>query len=257
MNFSANLGFLFREMALLEAVDAAAGAGFSAIECHWPYATDPAEFRAVLDRHHLPLVGINTEIGNRERGDFGLAALPGRETEARIVIDQAIDYAAASGAQNIHVMAGKAEGEAAEATFLANLRYADARIGARDIGLLIEPLNRRDAPGYFLRALEHAVRLVETAGIARLKIMFDCYHLQIEGGDLLERFTRHLPVIGHVQIAAVPDRGEPGQGEIDFRWLLPRLRAAGYDGWIGAEYRPRAGTAAGLGWLKAFTEAGP
>lgn len=255
MKFSANLGFLFRELTLLDAVHAAATAGFSAIECHWPYATDPNGFRAALDQHDLPLLALNTEVGSRERADFGLAAIPGRETEARAVIDQAIDYAAASGARNVHVMAGKAEGEAAEATFSANLRYADSRIGNRDIGLLIEPLNHRDAPGYFLRTLEHAAQLVEAVGIARLKIMFDCYHVQIEGGDLLARFKCNLLQIGHVQIAAVPGRGEPDEGEIDYRWLLPQLRAAGYDGWIGAEYRPRTGTPAGLGWLKAFTEA--
>jgi hydroxypyruvate isomerase len=254
MKVSANLGFLFREFSLLDAVHEAARAGFTAIECHWPYDTDPAALRAALDEHRLPLLAINTEVGNRERGDFGLAAIPERQAEARALIDQAVDYAAASAARNVHLMAGRASGTAAEATFIDNLHYAAERIGDREIGLLIEPLNHRDAPGYFLNSLEQAAAIVDAADMPRLRIMFDCYHLQIEGGDLLTRFKTHLARIGHVQIAALPDRGEPDIGEIDYRWLLPQFGFAGYDGWIGAEYRPRAGTLAGLGWLQSFAE---
>lgn len=250
MKLSANLGFLFRELPLLDAVHAAADAGFGAIELHWPYDTDPAALRAVLADRNLPLLAVNTAVGDRARGDFGLAAIPGREAEARAAIDQAVDYAVAAGAANVHVMAGRTGGAAAEATYLDNLRYADERIGDRAVGLLIEPLNHRDAVGYFLRTLEHAAAVIETAKIARLKVMFDCYHMQIEGGDLLTRLAASLPIIGHLQIAAVPDRGEPDAGEVDFRWLLPQMIAAGYAGWIGAEYRPRSTTAAGLGWLQ-------
>ncbi len=256
MRFSANLGFLFSELALPAAIRAAGAVGFGAVELHWPYATDPATVRAALDEARLPLVALNTAPGNRERGDFGLSAVTGREEDARRAIDQAVAYAAATGAANIHVMAGIAEGEAAQATFLENLRYADAVIGARAIGILIEPINRRDAPGYFLHTLEDAVRIQDNAGIGRLRIMFDCYHLQIEGGDLLKRAAANLGRIGHVQFAAVPDRGEPDRGEVDYAALLPAIAAAGYSGWFGAEYRPRSTTLAGLGWLDAFAGRG-
>jgi hydroxypyruvate isomerase len=250
--FSANLGFLFREVPLLDAVAAAAGAGFGAVECHWPYDTDPARLRAALEAHNVPLLALNTAPGDRERGDFGLAAMPGREDEARRGIDQAIAYAAAVGARHIHVMAGYAEGSEARAVFIDNLAYADARIGDRKIDLLIEPLNRRDAPGYFLRTLEQALDILDRAAIGRLKIMFDCYHLQIEGGDLLRRYQAHRQHIGHIQFAAVPDRGEPDQGEVAYERLLPALVDAGYGGWLGAEYRPRSDTFSGLAWQRRY-----
>lgn len=252
MKISANLGFLFKDLTLPDAIRAAAKADFGAIELHWPYATDPAVVRAALDETALPLIALNTAPGSRERGDFGLSAVPGREEEARRTIDEAVAYAVATGAANIHVMAGRAEGEAALATFVDNLRYADGLIGSRAIGILIEPLNRGDAPGYFLHTLEDAIAVQDAAGIDRVKLMFDCYHLQIEGGDLLKRVEANLDRIGHVQIAAVPDRGEPDRGEVAYDRLLPAIVAAGYSGWIGAEYRPRTSTVAGLGWLEAF-----
>jgi hydroxypyruvate isomerase len=252
VKFSANLGFLFKEHSLLDAIGEAARAGFTAIEAHWPYDTPAADFRAALVAAHLPLLGINTGVGDRARGDFGLSAVPGREAEARALIDQAIDYAVASGGNAVHIMAGKAEGAAAHATFLANLRYADTRIGDREIALLIEPLNHRDAPGYFLRTLDQALALIDAANISRLKIMFDCYHMQIEGGDLLARFQAHKSDIGHVQFAGVPDRTEPDTGEIAYDRLLAAIVEAGYTGWLGAEYRPRGNTRDGLGWLARF-----
>ncbi len=252
MKFSANLGFLFREMPLSDAVRAAAKAGFTAVECHWPHDIDPLALRAILHEAGMPLLSLNTPSGDQRRGDQGLAAVPGREAEARRAIDQAISCAASVGARNIHVMAGKAEGPAARAAFLNNLAYANAQIGERDIGLLIEPLNHRDAPGYFLRTLEAALGILDSAGIERLKVMFDCYHMQIEGGDLLRRYQAHAASIGHIQFAAVPDRGEPDTGEVAYERLLPALVDAGYGGWLAAEYRPRESTERGLGWLGRF-----
>jgi hydroxypyruvate isomerase len=252
MKFSANLGFLFRELPLLDAVRAARRVGFSAVECHWPYDTDAGILHSVLHETATPLLALNTAPGDRARGDFGLSAVPGREAEARSAIDQAIAYAIATGAHNIHVMAGKAEGEGARAAFVANLRYANAAIGPRDIGLLIEPINWRDAPGYFLRTLDQALAIRDAVGNARLKVLFDCYHLQIEGGDLLRRYQAHAADVGHIQFASVPDRAEPDTGEVAFDRLLPAIVDAGYAGWLGAEYRPRAGTQASLGWLRSI-----
>jgi hydroxypyruvate isomerase len=134
-----------------------------------------------------------------------------------------------------------------------NLRYADQQIGDRDISLLIEPLNSRDAPGYFLKSVEEAAALIDVAGIARLRMMFDCYHTQIQGGDLLRRFQTYAARIGHIQIASVPERCEPDTGEVAYERLLPAMVESGYAGWFGAEYRPRAGTVAGLVWLSRFT----
>jgi len=256
MKLSANLGFLFRELPLPDAIHAAARAGFGAVECHWPYDVDPAAIRAALSETGLPMLSLNTAVGDSAKGDLGLAAVPGREAEARRLIDQAIDYAVVVGARNVHVMAGRAEGPAARAAFVSNLRYADARISARQINILVEPLNHRDGAGYFLRRLEDAVALIDSVGIARLKVMFDCYHLQIEGGDLLRRFQQYAAYVGHIQFAGVPDRGEPDVGEVAYEWLLPSLVEAGYAGWIGAEYRPRGGTLAGLGWMRQLPRQG-
>jgi hydroxypyruvate isomerase len=252
MKFSANLGFLFREFALPDAIRTAARAGFGAVECHWPYDVDPAAVRAALAETGMPMLGLNTGVGDRDKGEFGLAAVPGRERDARQLIDQAVEYAAAIGAANVHVMAGRAEGAIARRTFAENLRYVDERIGDRPIGILIEPLNHRDAAGYFLRTLEDAVALVDLLGISRLKVMFDCYHLQIEGGDLLRRYRASAAEVGHVQFASVPERSEPDTGEVAYERLLPALVDAGYGGWLGAEYKPKDGTLAGLGWMKLF-----
>lgn len=245
---SANLGFLWTELALPEAVRAAARAGFGAVECHWPYQTAEADLRAALQETGLPLLGLNTVRGNP--GEMGLAALPGREAEARAAIDQAIAYADAVDAANIHVMAGTASGAAAAAAFAQNLRYACA---ATRRTVLIEPLNHRDAPGYFLQTSAQALGIITALGLANLKLMFDCYHLQIMEGDLSRRLEALLPHIGHIQIAAVPSRAEPDEGEVDYRHILQLVDRIGYEGWVGAEYRPRAGTEAGLGWIGRLT----
>ncbi len=253
VKLSANLGFLWTELALPDAIATAAAAGFGAVECHWPYDHQPEVVAAALADARVPMVGINTRRGDPARGDFGLAAVPGREAEAAAGIDEAVDYAAAIGCANVHVMAGPAEGPDAHRTFLANLTRACER-GAGGgaggaVGVVIEPLNHRDTPGYFLSGLEQAAAIVGEVGAPNLGIMFDCYHLQIMGGDLLRRFEAHRALIGHVQFAGVPSRGEPDEGEVDYRWLLPAMAAAGWDGWFGAEYRPATTTEAGLGWL--------
>lgn len=253
MAFSANLGFLFTGRPLVEAVRAAKAAGFGAVECHFPYETDPGKLRAVLAETGLPLVGINTRAGDLAAGDFGLAALPDRVAEARAAIDQAIGYAGAAGAGAVHVMAGRTDGgAAAEKTFRDNLGYAAAQAARHGVGILIEPINHRDAANYHLASIEQAARIVEDLGADNLRIMFDCYHVQVAQGDVTTRFRAHRDLIGHVQIAAVPDRGEPDTGELDHAYLIAAIRDAGYTAPIGAEYRPRgADTEVGLGWLKA------
>ncbi|EXL03047.1 isomerase [Aquamicrobium defluvii] len=252
MSFSANLGFLWTELPLPDAVRAAKRAGFTAVELHWPYATDAMEMKQALAETGLPVLGLNTSRGNLENGDFGLSALPGRERDARAAIDQALAYAEAIGASAVHVMAGKTGAPEARETFIDNLRYAADKAAPSGITILIEPINRHDAPGYFLRDNETAAAIIAEAGRANIRIMFDCYHVGRAGKPVLEEFEAHKDRIGHVQFAAVPDRGEPDSGEIDFACLLPKLAEGGYRGHFGAEYRPRSTTEAGLGWLAAW-----
>lgn len=235
--FSANLGFLFTELPLPDAIRAAARAGFAAVECHWPYDTPVDSVRAALAETGLPMLGLNTRRGDVAAGDNGLAAVPGREAEARAAIDEAIDYARAIDCGAVHVMAGFASGEAAEACFVANLRYAVER-AAPDVTVLIEPLNRFDAPGYFLSTSAQAVALIEAVASDRLKLMFDCYHIQIQEGDLTRRLDALRPLIGHIQFASVPDRGAPDHGEVNYPWLFRWLDGHGFDRPLGAEYKP-------------------
>jgi hydroxypyruvate isomerase len=245
---SANLGFLWADLPLPDAIRAAKRAGFEAVECHWPYAVPSANVKAALLDTGLAMLGLNTTRGGA--GDNGLSAIPGREAEARAAIDEAVAYAAAINCANIHVMAGFTDrGAAAEQTFRANLTYACAQAAPHGITILIEPLNSRDAPGYHLSDMDHAIATIKAVGAPNLKAMFDCYHIQIMQGDLAKRLAACLPHIGHIQIAAVPDRGEPDAGEVNYPWLLPAIDAMGWDGFIGAEYKPRAGTDAGLGWM--------
>lgn len=250
--FSANLGFLWQELSLPDAIHAAKTAGFDAVECHYPYDTPPEAVRQALSETGLAMLGLNTARGNVAAGDNGLAAIPARQDEARRAIDQAIDYAVAISAQNVHVMAGKANGEEARTTFVANLRYACERAGTAGVTVLIEPLNHRDAPGYFLQTADQALDIISAVGARNLKLMFDCYHIQIMQGDLTHRLQAHMAAIGHIQIAAVPDRREPDHGEIDYRHILRFLETLGYDKPIGAEYRPATTTDAGLAWLQAY-----
>lgn len=250
--FSANLGLLWRELALPDAIRAAGRAGFDAVECHWPYSVPVDAVRAALGETGLAMLGINTVAGRLENGENGLAALSGREAEARAAIDQAIDYASAIGARNVHVMAGSAEGELARQTFVSNLTYAAARAATRGITILIEPLNRFDWPRYFLRTTDEATEIIAATGASNLKLMFDCYHVQITEGDLTRRLQALMPIIGHIQIAGVPDRGEPDRGEVNYRHIVDVLESLGYDRPIGAEYRPAGPVEAGLGWMKAL-----
>jgi hydroxypyruvate isomerase len=250
--FSANLGFLWPDRPLLARIDAAAAAGFKAIELHWPYDTPAAEVKAAVARHGMALLGINTVVGEPGK-DMGLGAVPGREQEFAAAIDQSIAYCLGSGAIAIHAMAGKVPPERlaeGREVLIANLKPAAQKAAAHGLTLLLEPLNQRDAPGYFYSTLEPAAEIIAAVGAPNLKLMFDCYHVGVSQGDILKRLERFMPLVGHIQIAAVPSRGEPDEGEIAYRAVFDEIDRLGYAGWVGAEYKPRAATDAGLGWVK-------
>ena len=251
--FSANLGFLWNTLTLPQAIRIASESGFDAVECHFPYEHAPEDVKAALQETGLPMLALNTVRGNVEAGDFGLCAMPGREEEAEAAIRQAIDYAKDVGIRNVHVMAGKSAGNPwAEATFLNNLRLAAEFATPAGIGVLIEPINHRDVPNYFLNTVEQAAGLIRTLGLAPIRMMFDLYHVQITQGDILRRLEEHMPAIGHIQIASVPGRREPDKGELAIDRVIGQLDDLGYEGYIGAEYIPEKTEADGLGWLKDF-----
>lgn len=253
--FSANLGFLWKELDLPDAIRAAASAGFDAVECHWPYDIPTSSVNAALEQTGLTMLGLNTQRGNVDAGDNGLAAIVGRESEARDYIDEAVAYAHAIDCPNVHVMAGYSDkGSASIATFHDNLRYACQSAHKHGITVLIEPLNHFDAPGYHLSTIDEALDTLAKLAQSNLKIMFDCYHLQIMQGDLIRKLKTHLPSIGHIQVAAVPDRSEPDNGELHYPNIYKALQDMGWSGYIGAEYKPRTDTASGLGWLNKLRE---
>ena len=249
MRFSANLGFLWADRTLPDAVRAAHAAGFDAVECHWPYATPAAEVLAALDDTGLKMLGLNTSRGDVAAGDNGLSAIPGRTAEARAAIDAALAYARAIGTRNVHVMAGFADGPEAHATFVDNLRYACEAAAADGVTILIEPLNAFDAPGYALRDTAHAARVIADVGADNLKLMFDCYHVGRTEGDVIARLRALFPLIGHIQFAAVPDRGAPDHGEVDYASVFAEITALGWNAPLGAEYKSGTDTDATLGWL--------
>jgi len=251
--FAANLAYLFGDRPFIGRFASAAAAGFTAVELQAHYDTAPSAIRAELDRHKLTILGINTS-GGRE-GELGLAAVPGREQDFASLFRQALDYAIAIGAVSIHCLAGAVPPErrpAAEKVFINNLVRAADLAASHGLKLLIEPINPRDRPDYFLTRVEHAADLIDRIGRDNVKIQFDFYHAQIVGGDLIRRFEKHLPFIGHVQIAAVPSRAEPDEGEVNYPAVLDALDTVGYAGWIGCEYKPRGRTEDGLVWARPF-----
>ena len=252
--FAANLGYLFTDRGLLERIDAAAACGFKAIELQFPYDVPASAVTAAIAKNKLTILGVNTPPGERE-GEFGLAAVPGREKDFQGLFNRALDYAAAIGGSAVHCLAGKVALEqrpAAERVFIDNLKWAADLAAAKKIALLIEPINARDRPNYFLNRVEHAADIVAKVGKPNIAIQFDFYHAQIVGGDLAYRLEKHMAVIGHMQCAAVPSRHEPDEGEVNYPYLFEAVDRLGYRGWIGAEYRPRTRTEEGLGWARPY-----
>jgi 2-dehydrotetronate isomerase len=253
--FSANLGFLWPDLPLLDRVDAAGRAGFKAIEMHWPYDLSPQSVRDLCRKYGMELLGINTVPGNFAAGENGLGALPGREREFQAAVDQSINFCAEAGGKAVHCMAGRVEANdrsQALKVFVANLRTAAAKAGDAGLTVLLEPLNIKDAPGYFYSRASEGVSVLEEVDRPNVKLMFDGYHVGMMGDDVVETLDRYYPVVGHVQIAAVPSRAEPDEGTVDFRKLLKALDERGYAGWVGAEYKPRGQTDAGLSWMQSL-----
>lgn len=253
MRFSANLGFLWQDRSLTDAIRAAKGAGFAAVEMHWPYEYDATELADTLAQCELPLLGINTDRGDLTAGENGLSALAGREDEARSAIDQALAFAQIAGSHAVHVMAGNATGEKAHTTFCNNLIYACQRAQAIEMMVLIEPLNHHDAPHYFLKTSLQAIAIIEALNLPNLKLMFDCYHIQIMEGDLTRRLEQCLPHMGHIQFASVPDRGRPDEGEINYHHLFRKIHELGWQAPLGAEYKPAGPTEETLGWMSEYS----
>lgn len=246
--FSANLGFLWNDRPLPDAIRAAAAAGFDAVECHWPYDTPVEETTAALTDTGLTMLGINTRRG--DDGEFGLAAVAGRTDEARLFIDEALSYAAAMGAKAVHVMAGIAPPQPdAFLTYLGNLRYACKRAAPHGITILIEPLNAVDNPGYYLSNMKDAAGVIDAVDRPNMKLMFDCYHAQITEGEVASILPDLLPIIGHVQFASVPGRNEPNLGTLDYKEVFGLLDELGWTQPLGAEYRPVADVESGLSWM--------
>ncbi|OAN79192.1 isomerase [Jannaschia sp. EhC01] len=248
--FSANLGFLWTDRPLPDAIHAAKAAGFDAVECHWPFDVDPADVAAALQETGLPMLGLNTRRGDVAGGENGLAALPGREDEARAAIDEALDYAARISAGAVHVMAGFAEGPEARDTFIKALHDACEGAAKRDQVILIEPLNRFDAPGYFLGTTDLAAEIIAEVAAPNLRLMFDCYHVGRTEGDVIGRLRALYPLIGHIQFASVPDRGAPDHGDLGYAGVFAEIAALGWSQPLGAEYKPGGPTEDTLGWMR-------
>jgi len=272
--FAANLSWMYTELPMEQRFAAAARDGFTAVEILSPYVWTPQALKAILQRNDLQLVLFNAPPGGVDPAGIekawassqkGTACLPGREAEFRAGIAIALEYAQVLGCPRIHVMAGVLpagmEREAVQPTYVNNLREAAARAAEVGVDLLIEPINTRDIPRFFLNRQDHAHEIVREVGAANVKVQMDLYHCQIVEGDLAMKLRKYLPAghVGHIQIAGVPGRNEPDVGEINYPYLFALLDELGYDGWVGCEYRPLRGaqanaTSDGLGWLKKFRE---
>jgi 2-dehydrotetronate isomerase len=255
--YTANIAFLFSDRPFLERIPAARAAGFERVECHFPYDHPVEELRDHLGRAGVQLTGLNTAPGP-DAADWGLAGMPGREAAFRAGFEQAFSYATALGAGVIHVMAGVVAPDAraaARRTYVQNMRWAGERAAGSGVTLVLEPLNTRDKPGYLVSRSDEVVEILAEIDRPEVKLLFDVYHVQIMEGDVLTRLGRHWDRIGHVQIAAVPSRAEPDEGEVNYPAILAELDARGWGGLVGLEYKPRSRTEEGLGWLERFGRA--
>lgn len=247
--FSANLSMMFSEHAFLDRFASARRAGFEAVEFLFPYEHSPDEIGRAVHDNDLAVSVFNLFPGNWHQGERGLAALACREAEFRASVARALPYAQAVGARRIHAMAGLADpGVATERVYIDNIRFAADALGNAGLELLIEPINSRTMPGYFLSRTDQALTLIERIAHPSVRLQFDIFHHQISRGDVLASLSESFDAIGHVQIASIPDRHEPDEGELNYAAVFRHLDRLGYDGWIGCEYVPRGETLAGLSW---------
>ena len=252
--FAANLSMLYPQHSFLERFAAAAADGFDAVEYLFPYEYSPQVLKQRLEDNGLVQALFNAPPGDWAAGERGIATLPGRQSEFREGFDRALDYAAVLGNSKIHVMAGLLASEAERArhhgVYLENLTYACAQAAKVGVTVLLEPINTRDMPGFFLNRQDQAHAICREVGAPNLKVQFDCYHCQIVEGDLASKLRRDFSGIGHIQVAGVPDRHEPDLGEVNYPFLFELMDELGYDAWVGCEYRPRGDTSSGLKWLR-------
>jgi hydroxypyruvate isomerase len=258
LKFAANLTMLFTELPFMQRFEAAARAGFEAVEYLFPYAFEKKELAAALRTHGLQQVLHNLPAGDWGKGERGIACHPGRSGEFAKGIGMAIDYATALGCPQVNCLLGKVPAgvsrELAHGTVVNNLRLAARALQAVGLRLLVEPVNSFDIPGFFLTRSDQALALIDEVGSPNLRLQYDIYHAQRMEGELGNTLTKHIARIGHIQLADNPGRGEPGTGEINYPWLFRHIDALGYEGWIGCEYKPRATTAEGLGWRETLTQ---
>jgi hydroxypyruvate isomerase len=253
---AANLSMMFNEVPFLDRFSAARKAGFDGVEFLFPYDFPAQAIRERLSGEGLSQVLFNMPPGDWANGERGIAALPGRQSEFREAVKRALDYAAALDCRQVHCMAGIVPPAVSPVTaataYAANLAWAVEQSKPAGVRLVIEPINHRDMPGYFLNTQAQGAAIVEAIGRDRIGLQFDVYHVQVTEGDITRRMEQFMPVIAHMQIADVPARNEPGTGEIGWRYVFRRMDELGYQGWVGCEYRPAGETAAGLGWREAF-----
>lgn len=256
--FAANLTMLFTELPFMQRFEAAAKAGFKAVEYLFPYAFDKKELTAALRANGLQQVLHNLPAGNWEGGERGIACHPDRVGEFREGVGMAIDYATALGCPKLNCLLGKlpagVSAEEARQIAVENLRFAARELQSAGIMLLVEPVNHFDIPGFFLTRTDQALSIIDEVGSANLLLQYDIYHAQRMEGELAATITKNMARIGHIQLADNPGRGEPGTGEINYPWLFKHIDAAGYTGWIGCEYKPKSDTFDGLGWRTALTQ---
>ncbi len=256
--FAANLTMLFTEHAFLDRFEAAAKAGFTAVEFLFPYGFKAADIKQRLDANGLTLILHNLPAGDWDAGERGIACLPDRVDEFRAGVAKAVEYAKALGVPQLNCLAGKApigvDATTLRRTFVANLRFAAAEFAKVGLKLLIEPINNYDIPGFWLNHTALAISVLDEVGAANAFVQYDVYHAQRYEGELAATMTKYLARIGHIQLADNPGRNEPGTGEINYAFLFKHLDRIGYTGWIGCEYKPATTTEAGLGWRQQLAQ---
>jgi hydroxypyruvate isomerase len=249
--FAANLNFMFNEVPLPDRFEAAAKAGFKAAEMLNPFELQPQDLASRLKANGLTLALFNGPMGDPAAGERGFSALPGREKDFEAAIGTALRYAEATGCTRIHVLAGLVHQGARRDVYVSNIKKAARMTASAGVDILIEPINRRDIPGYFLNKMHEARSVIHEVGEPNVGLQFDCYHRQVEEGDVIMGMREFGPLARHYQIASPPDRGEPDEGEMNYRTLFKVIDDSGYKGYVGCEYRPRGDTVAGLKWAAA------